>query len=81
MVAQSPSLIVSEGFFIFSKGGAVGKVQYKTIGKRRMAMFLAMMVWVGTMIFSFLLGTFLCYRVEKSGVKRWGATGRIFKYK
>ncbi|MGP4074796.1 hypothetical protein [Halobacillus sp. K22] len=44
-------------------------------------MFLAMMVWVGTMIFSFLLGTFLLYRVEKSGVKRWGATGRLFKYK
>lgn len=44
-------------------------------------MVIAMLTWVGTMIFSFLLGTFLCYKVEKSGVKRWGATGKLFKYK
>lgn len=44
-------------------------------------MFIAMMFWVGVMVFSVVLNTFLCYKVEKSGVKRWGATGRIFKYK
>ncbi|WP_260631812.1 hypothetical protein [Neobacillus niacini] len=41
----------------------------------------ALMIWLGTMIFSFVLGTYLCFKIEKSGVKRWGATGRIFKYK
>lgn len=44
-------------------------------------MIIAMMTWVGTMVFSLLLGTFLCYKVEKSGVKRWGANGKLFKYK
>lgn len=44
-------------------------------------MFIAIMIWIGTMIFSFILNAFLLYKVEKSGVKRWGATGRLFKYK
>jgi hypothetical protein len=43
-------------------------------------MFLAMMVWFGVMIFSTILNIYLCHRIEKSGVKRWGATGKLFKY-
>ncbi|GGJ95743.1 hypothetical protein GCM10007063_17740 [Lentibacillus kapialis] len=44
-------------------------------------MFIAMTIWIIIMVFSVALNTFLCWKVEKSGVKRWGATGRIFKYK
>ena len=44
-------------------------------------MLIAITIWVAIMLFSVVLNTFLCYKVEKSGVKRWGATGRLFKYK
>lgn len=43
-------------------------------------MIIVLLIWVGTMVFAILLGTFLCYRIEKSGVERWGATGHLFKY-
>lgn len=44
-------------------------------------MLIAITIWVAIMLFSVVLNTFLCYKVEKSGVKRWGAAGRLFKYK
>lgn len=34
-------------------------------------MITALMIWVGTMIFSFVLGTILCMKIEKSGFKRF----------
>lgn len=48
-------------------------------------MFITMMlwpllIWLSTLIFTVILGVILCYKVEKSGVKRWGATGKLFKY-
>lgn len=43
-------------------------------------MYLALLIWVFTIIFSLVIGTFLCYLIEKSCVERWGATGRIFQY-
>lgn len=44
-------------------------------------MVIAIMTYVGAMVFSAALNIFLLYKIEKSGVKRWGATGRLFKYK
>lgn len=43
-------------------------------------MFIAMMIWVGVMVLSTLFNIYLLHRIEKSGVKRWGATGKLFKY-
>ncbi|MCU9601930.1 hypothetical protein [Pallidibacillus thermolactis] len=42
-------------------------------------MLIALFSWFGTIFVSLLVGSFLCYRIEKSGVKRWGATGKLFK--
>lgn len=44
-------------------------------------MLIAIMSYIAAMVFSFALNIFLLYRIEKSGVKRWGATGKLFKYK
>ncbi|WP_167578695.1 hypothetical protein [Jeotgalibacillus proteolyticus] len=43
-------------------------------------MFIAFLIWIIIIIFALILGTYLCYRIEKHGVKRWGATGSLFKY-
>ncbi|MGY4690945.1 hypothetical protein [Salibacterium sp. K-3] len=43
-------------------------------------MFIPLLIWVIIIIFSLVLGTYLCWRIEKHGVKRWGATGSLFKY-
>ncbi|MFB5663119.1 hypothetical protein [Alteribacillus sp. HJP-4] len=43
-------------------------------------MVIALLLWLVIIIFSMVFGTYLCYRIEKHGVKRWGATGRLFKY-
>ncbi|WP_181348021.1 hypothetical protein [Thalassobacillus sp. CUG 92003] len=43
-------------------------------------MVIALMTWFVTIIFGLLLGTYLCFRLEKHGVKRWGATGKLFHY-
>ena len=44
-------------------------------------MLIAMLWYLGAVIFTWALGIFLLWRIEKSGVKRWGATGRLFTYK
>lgn len=43
-------------------------------------MYLNLIIWFISIVFSLALGTFLCYKIEKSGIKRWGASGNIFKY-
>ncbi|WP_272913726.1 hypothetical protein [Halalkalibacter okhensis] len=42
-------------------------------------MAIAVSIWMFTILFSLGFGTFLCFRIEKSGVKRWGASGKLFK--
>lgn len=44
-------------------------------------MLIAMLCYLAAVIFTQMLGVFLLYRVEKSGVRRWGATGRLFTHK
>lgn len=41
---------------------------------------IALFIWFLTIVFSILIGSFLCYKIEQSGVKRLGATGKLFKY-
>jgi len=43
-------------------------------------MFIAILVWAIVVVFSFIFGTYLCYKVEKHGIERWGATGSLFRY-
>lgn len=40
----------------------------------------ALIIWLGSTIFGLLLSTYLLYRTEKTHIKRWGASGKIFKY-
>jgi hypothetical protein len=42
-------------------------------------MTIALSLWAITILFSGIFGTFLCYRIEKSKVKHWGASGKLFK--
>jgi hypothetical protein len=42
-------------------------------------MIIAFSIWLFTILFSIGFGVFLCARIEKSGVKRWGASGKLFK--
>lgn len=44
-------------------------------------MWIAMLIWIAMMLFSVVLNIFLLYKIEKSGVRRWGATGKLFRYK
>ncbi|WP_176222065.1 hypothetical protein [Tuberibacillus sp. Marseille-P3662] len=44
-------------------------------------MIVALMIWLVIIIFALVFGTYLCYRIEKHGVERWGATGSLFRYK
>ncbi|WP_318614153.1 hypothetical protein [Sporosarcina sp. YIM B06819] len=36
-------------------------------------------IWVIVVILGLSIGTFLLYKIEKSGVERWGASGKLFK--
>lgn len=38
----------------------------------------AIVLWLITGGLCFVLGTYLLWRVERSGVRRWGACGRMF---
>lgn len=42
-------------------------------------MIIAVSIWIFTILFSLIFGTYLCHRIEKSGVKRWGASGKLYK--
>jgi len=39
----------------------------------------AYVIWAVTGLIGFTYGIVFLYRVEKSGVKRWGAAGSVFK--
>ena len=38
----------------------------------------AIALWLITGGLCFVLGSFLLWRIERSGVRRWGACGRLF---
>jgi hypothetical protein len=40
---------------------------------------IALGIWAGVIVFGLVLGTFLLSNIEKSGVERWGASGKLFK--
>lgn len=44
-------------------------------------MFIALVALVLCFVWVFILGAFLILKIERSGVRRWGATGHFFKYK
>lgn len=37
-----------------------------------------LVVWLLTIVSGIVIGTILCWRIESSGVARWGASGRLF---
>jgi len=41
---------------------------------------LALFIWGCTIVTSIVLTVIVCNLIEKSKVKRWGATGSLFKY-
>ncbi|OLT45920.1 hypothetical protein BJF85_18270 [Saccharomonospora sp. CUA-673] len=41
-------------------------------------MIIAIAVWVIALTSGLVIGTLLCWRVERSGVRRWGAGGRLY---
>lgn len=43
-------------------------------------MMIAVGIWIATIITAMVLGTFLCWKIEKSKVERWGAKGKLFKF-
>lgn len=43
-------------------------------------MAIALLFWGVSIVISVLLSLFLCRRIEVSGVRRWGATGKLFRY-
>ncbi|WP_268877700.1 hypothetical protein [Priestia abyssalis] len=42
-------------------------------------MIVALLIWLFVIIFGLALGTYLCMKIEKSKVKRWGASGKLFR--
>lgn len=42
-------------------------------------MAIALSIWILTIVAGLAIGTFLCWRIEQSGVARWGATGKLFR--
>lgn len=42
-------------------------------------MMVAFSIWLFTILFAIGFGTILCYQIEKSSVRRWGASGKLFK--
>ena len=43
-------------------------------------MIIALLFWAGSIAFVIAVGWLLCGKIEASGVKRWGATRRLFGY-
>ena len=41
---------------------------------------LALLIWAATIVSSIVFCTIICKLIEKTKVKRWGATGKLFKY-
>jgi len=42
-------------------------------------MVVALLIWALIIVVGMVIGTTLLYKIEKSGVKRWGASGKLFK--
>ena len=40
----------------------------------------ALVIWASTLVISVLGTVYVCSKIEKTGVKRWGATGKLFRY-
>ena len=43
-------------------------------------MIFALFLWGCTIVVSVVLTVLVCRYIERTGVKRWGATGKLFKY-
>ncbi|MDW5376571.1 hypothetical protein R6258_06520 [Halomonas sp. HP20-15] len=43
-------------------------------------MLIALLFWSASIVVSFVVSISLCRKIEASGVPRWGATGKLFRY-
>lgn len=43
-------------------------------------MLIALLFWGASIAFCVAVAIYLCNLIEASGVRRWGATGRLFRY-
>lgn len=43
-------------------------------------MAIALLFWGGSIAFGVAVSVYLCTRIEASGVRRWGAVGKLFRY-
>lgn len=43
-------------------------------------MWIAIGFWGASIAFGIAISAYLCSRIEASGVRRWGATGKLFQY-
>lgn len=43
-------------------------------------MLIALLFWGASIAFSVVVSIVLCFRIEASGVRRWGATGKLLRY-
>lgn len=43
-------------------------------------MMFALLLWGSSIVTSVVLSMYFCFKIDKSGVKRWGATGNPFTY-
>lgn len=44
-------------------------------------MLIALLFWSASVVFGIAVSIYLCSKIEASGVRRWGATGKLFDYK
>lgn len=42
-------------------------------------MAVTLLIWAIIIVLGLGIGTLLLYKIEKSGVERWGASGKLFK--
>ncbi|WP_274611519.1 hypothetical protein [Rhodoplanes elegans] len=43
-------------------------------------MLTALLFWGASIAFCVAVAVYLCSLIEQSGVRRWGATGKLFRY-
>jgi hypothetical protein len=43
-------------------------------------MLIALLFWGASIVFCIAVALYLCHRIEVSGVRRWGATGKLLRY-
>lgn len=44
-------------------------------------MLIALLFWMTCLMFGIVVSIILCINIEKTKVKRWGATGSFWRYK